>query len=81
MNFLKPKKKGNYTIEDVDKKIENSNKKIIGDEINKLKKEISNKAIMWGSLSLYLSDKIFLKLKSSILEKFDKKKLIKFYLY
>ena len=73
--FFETQKKGNYTIEDVDKKIENSNKKIIGDEINKSNNEISNKAIMWGSLSLYLSDKNFSKSEQAqFLEKFGKEK-------
>ncbi len=73
--FFETKKKGNYSIEEVDKKIENSNKKIIGDEINKSNNEITNKAIMWGSLSLYLSDKNFSKgEQAQFLEKFGKEK-------
>ena len=73
--FFETKKKGNYSIEEVDKKIENSNKKIIGDEINKSNNDITNKAIMWGSLSLYLSDKNFSKVEQAqFLKKFGKEK-------
>ena len=76
--FFETKKKGTYSIAEIDDKIDNSIKKIIGDEIGQSNKEIFDRALMWGSLSLYLSDKTFTKKEqSSFIEKFGKEKATK----
>ena len=59
--FFKTKKKGTYNIAEIDEKIENSKQKMIGNEIETSNQEIINRAFMWGSLNLYLSDKKFTK--------------------
>jgi len=76
--FFETKKKGTYSIAEIDDKIDNSIKKIIGDEIGQSNKEIFDRALMWGSLSLYLSDKTFTKKEqNSFIEKFGKEKATK----
>ena len=45
----------------VDKKINESIKKVTGNELDNSNKEIINKALLWGSLSVYLADKKFSK--------------------
>ena len=57
--FFETKKKGSYSISDIDKKIENSIKKVIGNEIEVSNKEIIDRALLWGSLNLYLIDKFY----------------------
>ena len=80
MNFLKQKKKGSYKISEIDKKIESSIKKIIGNEIDISNKEIFDRALLWGSLYLYLSDKKFSKAEQEMfIKKIGKKKLQKLY--
>ena len=54
----------------VDKKINESIKKVTGNELDNSNKEIINKALLWGSLSIYLSDKKFSKVEQ---EKFKKR--------
>ena len=76
--FFETKKKGTYSIAEIDDKIDNSIKKIIGDEIGQSNKEIFDRALMWVSLSLYLSDKTFTKKEqNSFIEKFGKEKATK----
>ena len=76
--FFETKKKGTYSIAEIDDKIDNSIKKIIGDEIGQSNKEIFDRALMWGSLSLYLSDKTFTKKEqNSFIEKFGIEKATK----
>ena len=73
--FFDTKKKGTYNIKEIDKKIENSIKKVIGDEVNISNKEIYDRALMWGSLNLYLSDKKFSKVEQEkFIKKFGKEK-------
>mgnify|MGYP001276489551 CR=1 FL=1 len=59
--FFETKKKGSCSISEIDKKIENTIKKVIGNEIDISNKEILDRALFWGSLSLYLIDKKFTK--------------------
>ena len=59
--FFETKKKGNYKISEIDKKIESTIKKITGNEVIVSNKEILDRALMWGSLKLYLNDKNFSK--------------------
>ena len=60
--FFETKKKGNYKISEIDKKIESTIKKITGNEVIVSNKEILDRALMWGSLKLYLNDKNFSKI-------------------
>jgi hypothetical protein len=72
--FFDTKKKGTYTLEEVDQKIENSIKKITGNELERSNKEIYERALLWGSLNIYLSDKKFSKQEQGIFaERFGKK--------
>ena len=76
--FFETKKKGSYSISEIDKKIEGSIKKIIGNEVDVSNKEIFDKALLWGSLNLYLSDKKFSKAEQEIfVKKFGKEKATK----
>ena len=59
--FFDQKKKGSYTLSDVDEKLDSKIKKITGEELEKSNKEIYEKALIWGSLDIYLSDKKFSK--------------------
>ena len=73
--FFETKKKGSYSISEIDKKIEGSIKKIIGNEVDVSNKEIFDKALLWGSLNLYLSDKKFSKSEQELfIKKFGKEK-------
>ena len=72
--FFDTKKKGTYTLEEIDQKIENSIKKITGNELERSNKEIYERALLWGSLNIYLSDKKFSKQEQGIFaERFGKK--------
>ena len=68
--FFKTEKKGVYDLKVVDKKINESIKKVTGNELDNSNKEIINKALLWGSLSIYLADKKFSKVEQ---EKFKKR--------
>ena len=60
-DFFDQKKKGTYSLKEVDKKLDFKMRKVTGDEIAKSNKEIYEKALIWGSLDIYLSDKKFSK--------------------
>ena len=76
--FFETKKKGSYSISDIDKKIENSIKKVIGNEIEVSNKEIIDRALLWGSLNLYLIDKKFTKSEQGkFIKQFGEKKALK----
>jgi len=76
--FFETKKKGVYKISEIDIKIDNSIKKVIGDEVGESNKEILDRALMWGSLSIYLSDKTFTKQEQNyFINKFGKEKATK----
>lgn len=59
--FFGTKKAGVYDLETVDNKINNSIKKIVGNELELSNKEIYDRALLWGALKIYLSDKTFSK--------------------
>lgn len=70
-------KKGIYTLQDVDKKIDESIQRVTGDELTVLNKEIFSRALMWGSLSIFLADKKFTKKEQEIFQKnFGKKSTV-----
>ena len=60
-DFFDNKKKGTYNLSEVDEKLDNKIKKVTGDELEISNKEIYEKALIWGSLYIYLSDKKFSK--------------------
>ena len=68
--FFETDKKGIYDLKTVDKKIDESIKKVTGGEIDISNKEIVDKALLWGALWIYLADKKFSKEEQ---EKFSKR--------
>ena len=61
-DFFDNKKKGKYNLSEVDEKLDKKIKKVTGDELEISNKEIYEKALIWGSLDIYLSDKKFSKI-------------------
>ena len=59
--YFETDKKGVYDLNIVDQKINDSIKKVTGNEIDIFSKEIVERVLMWGALWIYLSDKKFLK--------------------
>ena len=59
--FFETNKKGVYDLKTVDQKINESIKKVTGNELDISNKEIIEKALLWGSLWIYLGDKKFSK--------------------
>ena len=59
--FFDKKKKGSYSLSEIDKKLDSKIKKITGDEVENSNKRIYESALIWGSLDIYLSDKKFSK--------------------
>lgn len=62
-------KKGIYSLQDVDNKIDESIQRVTGDELTVLNKKIFSRALMWGSLSIFLADKKFTKKEQEIFQK------------
>jgi len=60
-DFFDNKKKGTYNLSEVDEKLDQKIKKVTGDELEISNKKIYEKALIWGSLDIYLSDKKFSK--------------------
>ena len=59
--FFDQKKKGSYSLSEIDEKLDSKIKKITGDELENSNKRIYESALIWGSLDIYLSDKKFSK--------------------
>jgi len=59
--FFDKKKKGSYSLSEIDEKLDSKIKKITGDELENSNKRIYESALIWGSLDIYLSDKKFSK--------------------
>ena len=62
-------KKGTFDLKTVDDKIYDSIKKVIGDEVEYSNKEVVSRALMWGSIEVFLSDKKFSKKEQEIFKK------------
>ena len=62
-------KKGTFDLKNVDEKIYESIKKVIGDEVEYSNKEVVSRALMWGSIDIFLSDKKFSKKEQEIFKK------------
>lgn len=59
--YFKTNKDGTYDLSEVDEKINDSIKKVTGDELDISNKEVINKVLLWGSVRIYLADKKFSK--------------------
>ena len=59
--FFETNKKGVYDLKTVDQKINESIKKVTGNELDISNKEIIERALLWGALWIYLGDKKFSK--------------------
>ena len=68
--FFETNKKGVYELKTVDQKIDESIKKVTGNELDISNKEIVDQALLWGALWIYLGDKKFSKQEQ---EKFSKR--------
>jgi len=55
------KKKGSYTLKEIDKKIDSLVNKLTGNELEVSNQEVYDRALLWASLKMYLSDKKFSK--------------------
>ena len=69
-NEFKNLKGGSYSIKEIDEKIDKQINKIVGNELEVSNKEIYDRALLWGSLHLYMHDKVFTKEEQ---EKFKKR--------
>ena len=67
--YYKTGKKGTYDLKTVDQKIDESIKKVIGDEVEYSNKEVVSRTLMWGSIDIFLSDKKFSKKEQEIFKK------------
>ena len=61
IKYFKTNKDGTYDLSEVDEKINDSIKKVTGDELDISNKEVINKVLLWGSVRIYLADKKFSK--------------------
>jgi len=59
--FFDIKKKGTYSLSEIDEKLDKKIKKVTGNELEISNKNIYESALIWGSLDIYLSDKKFSK--------------------
>ena len=62
-------KKGTFDLKNIDDKIYESIKKVIGDEVEYSNKEVVSRTLMWGSIDIFLSDKKFSKKEQEIFKK------------
>jgi len=62
-------KKGNFDLNEADEKINNSIKKVIGDEVEYSNKDIVSRTLMWGAIDIFLSDKKFSKKEQELFKK------------
>lgn len=66
---LNSNKKGSFDLKTVDQKIDESIKKVIGDEVDYFNKDVVSRALMWGSIEIFLSDKKFSKKEQELFKK------------
>ena len=62
-------KKGSFDLKEADEKINESIKKVIGDEVDYSNKDVVSRALMWGSINIFLSDKKFSKKEQELFKK------------
>ena len=68
-DYLKTGKKGIYNLSEVDEKIDESIKRVTGNELAVSNKEVFSRALMWGTLNIFLADKKFTKKEQEIFQK------------
>ena len=66
---FKTGKKGVYDLEKIDKKIDESIKRVTGNEVTISNKEVFSRSLMWGALSIFIADKKFTKKEQEIFQK------------
>ena len=66
---FKTDKKGVYDLEKIDEKIDESIKRVMGDEVTISNKEVFSRSLMWGALSIFIADKKFTKKEQEIFQK------------
>jgi len=62
-------RKGSFDLKEADEKINESIKKVIGDEVDYSNKDVVSRALMWGSIDIFLSDKKFSKKEQELFKK------------
>ena len=67
--YFNTDKKGIFDLKNIDGKIYESIKKVIGDEVEYSNKEVVSRSLMWGSIEIFLSDKKFSKKEQEIFKK------------
>ena len=67
--YFDTKKEGIYDLKTVDQKINESIKKVIGDELDISSKEVFSNALMWCSLKIFIADKKFTKKEQELFKK------------
>ncbi len=68
-NHFSNENKGSIDLKAVDEKINDSIKKVIGDEVDYSNKDVVSRALMWGSIDIFLSDKKFSKKEQELFKK------------
>ena len=66
---FKTDKKGVYDLEKIDEKIDESIKRVTGNEVSISNKEVFSRSLMWGALSIFIADKKFTKKEQEIFQK------------
>jgi len=66
---FKTGKKGVYDLEKIDEKIDESIKRVTGNEVTISNKEVFSRSLMWGALSIFIADKKFTKKEQEIFQK------------
>ena len=67
--YFETNKKGIYDLKTIDQKINDSIKKVIGEELDISTKEIFSSALMWGALKIFIADRKFTKKEQDLFEK------------
>jgi len=66
---FKTGKKGVYDLAKIDEKIDESIKRVTGNEVSISNKEVFSRSLMWGALSIFIADKKFTKKEQEIFQK------------
>ena len=66
---FKTGKKGVHDLKKIDEKIDESIKRVTGNEVTISNKEVFSRSLMWGALSIFLADKKFTKKEQEIFQK------------
>ena len=66
---FKTGKKGVHDLKKIDEKIDESIKRVTGNEVTISNKEVFSRSLMWGTLSIFLADKKFTKKEQEIFQK------------